>query len=99
MGRFLNLPGELHLPADPQWIVALQHKLDALKGNAMKQWFTSKTVWLNVAMFVTALASLTEFTGLLNSQELKLLVAGAAVLNLILRVFFTNQPIANPANS
>ncbi len=60
----------------------------------MKSWFQSKTVWFNIIVTVIALA-----TELSNAQlPVSLLHVYATVItlgNIILRVFFTSQPIGS----
>lgn len=59
----------------------------------MKTVFSSKTVWFNIVVFAVALLAAPEFLKVLPEALLKYDVLGGAVGNLILRVWFTSQPI------
>lgn len=63
----------------------------------MKPFWKSKTVWFNVITTILALATeLTNATGLSTESMLKIYAAVISVGNIILRVFFTEQPIGTP---
>ena len=58
------------------------------------KWYESKTVWLNVIMFLIAIVP--EVTGTFHFGENGLTILGSItlVLNLALRLFSTSKPIA-----
>ena len=63
-----------------------------------KPWYNSKTVWFNVVYAVSALAAVAlSFSGYNEYQPDARLVEGiglaSAILNLILRLYFTNKAI------
>lgn len=63
----------------------------------MKKWYQSKTVWTNVTLFLSGLAVIIGSTTAIPTNialqiNVALTLAGA-VLNLALRVFFTNEAI------
>jgi len=62
-----------------------------------KAWYESKTVWLNVITALLAVAPLFlpggEFTDLLGEMAVRYIALGVAVVNVILRVWFTDKPI------
>ncbi|MDD5407033.1 MAG: hypothetical protein PHE73_08865 [Sulfurovaceae bacterium] len=55
-----------------------------------KPLLTSKTFWINILLFTIGIVTLPEARPFI---DLKVLTLIAAVVNLILRIFFTNQPI------
>ena len=60
----------------------------------MKEWYQSKTVWLGViTTLIGALQLVAQFlgTGVFTPEAFTLLAVG--VLGVILRVWFTDQPI------
>lgn len=60
----------------------------------MKKWYQSKAVWFN--LIVGALAIVAELQNIFPvSEHPKLYISILAVGNLILRVFFTTQPIGS----
>ena len=56
----------------------------------MKSWYKSKTLWLNIIALAISIVEITWQTYPLDPKEQVLILA---VLNGILRIFFTNQPI------
>lgn len=62
----------------------------------MKKWFASKTVWFNVITTVIMLATeLSNATDISTESMLKIYAGVITVGNIILRVFFTSQPIGD----
>jgi hypothetical protein len=61
----------------------------------MKLWYQSKTLWLNVITTVIAVLSLvgTETLSFMTPQTTELVLLTVAVLNVILRVWFTAEPV------
>lgn len=58
----------------------------------MKTWYQSKTVWLGIITILVA--ALTQFSGIVESPDLKNgILAVVGLLNVLLRVFSTAQPI------
>ena len=62
----------------------------------MKKWFQSKTIWLNVATFMTSgLAALAGSDWFKDNPEAAAIVGGAiAICNIVLR-FVTKEPIVS----
>ena len=64
----------------------------------MIKWYNSKVVWLNIAMFATLAAALflpgSQFSDLVSPKVAEYISLGVALVNLALRVFATNEPIA-----
>lgn len=58
----------------------------------MKPWYQSKTIWANLVLFLIALIGILIDSDLLDAYD-KILLLAAAALNLVLRYFFTDQPI------
>lgn len=60
----------------------------------------SKTVWLNaltlIVMVLALFAPGSQFADLLSPQITTWLSVAAAVINIVLRVFFTEAPVSNP---
>ncbi len=62
----------------------------------MKYWFKSKTVWFNVIVTIIALATELSNADVLSTENLLKIYAGViSIGNIILRVFFTTQPIGS----
>ena len=59
----------------------------------MKNWWQSKTVLLNIITLAVLVLAAPEVQSLLGEHTLRLAVAIQAVLNLILRVFFTTSAV------
>lgn len=58
----------------------------------MKTWYQSKTVWLGIITIIVA--ALTQFSGIVESPDLKNgILAVVGLLNVLMRVFSTAQPI------
>lgn len=53
----------------------------------------SKTFWINVLMAVGMVLTATEVVAVLPPEALPWLAAGNAILNIILRVFFTDTAV------
>jgi hypothetical protein len=62
-----------------------------------KTLIASKTFWLNVASVLLLVAALFlpggQFAELLGPKVVEYIGIGVAVLNIVLRVFFTSEPI------
>lgn len=58
-----------------------------------KSILSSKTVWFNTVVFLIGVLALPEFVHVLPASWLPYDVLGGAVGNLILRIYFTSQPI------
>jgi hypothetical protein len=57
--------------------------------------YLSKTVWLNViTTVVAALTFLPSVSGLIPEVALPYILGAVGVLNIILRVWFTEQPVS-----
>ena len=61
----------------------------------MKSWFQSKTVWFNLLTMAAAIFLLPQITHVI-SPDTALLAQG--IVNIILRVWFTSEPIDAPGN-
>jgi Na+-driven multidrug efflux pump len=65
-----------------------------------KPWYTSKAIWLNIVTAATLILMLfapgAPFVGLLTPTVANYLALAVAVLNIVVRVFFTEAPIENP---
>ena len=59
----------------------------------MKPILQSKTVWFNLITFVLALIALPSFISILPASIIPDIAIINSIGNLILRVFFTSQPI------
>lgn len=59
----------------------------------MKSWIASKTVWLNIVTMVVMVAQAAEVVAIVPESGIKYLTAAVAVLNIILRVWFTHESI------
>jgi len=60
----------------------------------MKKWYQSKTVWLGIiTTLIGALGLVSDFLGKPTSspQDITLLLSG--ILGVVLRVWFTSQPV------
>lgn len=66
--------------------------------NSTKTIFESKTVWLNVITFALAVVALPEFISLLPLDALPYIALLNSLGNIILRVYFTTQPIENESD-
>ena len=64
-----------------------------------KPWHTSRTLWLNALTVATMVFALTELGNVLPPDSGKYVALANAIVNIILRVYFTSQPIAAPAPS
>jgi len=64
---------------------------------ATKPWYTSKTVWLNVASFLIMVAALFTsggtYANLLPAQDVTYIGVAVAIINVILRVWFTTTAV------
>jgi hypothetical protein len=59
----------------------------------MKSILSSKTVWLNIIAFVLLVLALPQFISIIPASTIPYTALLAAILNGILRIFFTSQPI------
>ena len=59
-----------------------------------KVWYASKTIWINVIGVLVAILSATEFQSLIPKTWLPYVVLVIFILNLVLRTFFTDAPLA-----
>ena len=60
----------------------------------MKNWYLSKTVWINVLMAVAAFLASPDVLNILPADVLKFVPAVQAAITVVLRVWFTNTTIA-----
>lgn len=69
------------------------------KGNNMpiKNILSSKTMWLNAIAFVLMLVALPQFISVLPASTIPFVALITAILNGVLRLFFTNTPITQIA--
>lgn len=65
----------------------------------MKNILASKTVWFNVISFVLALVALPEFISILPATALPYIAVLTSVGNMVLRLYFTTQPLSVGAKS
>jgi hypothetical protein len=63
----------------------------------MKSIFESKTVWLNIIAFILLVLALPQFISVIPAVWIPYIALITAVLNGILRIFFTSQPITATA--
>lgn len=61
----------------------------------MKAWYTSKTVWINTITLLIAVASLALQQEIIPVEAVKWVLFGSGVLNLILRIWFTDTELAS----
>lgn len=61
----------------------------------MQKILASKTVWLNIVVFIIALLALPEFVRVLPPSWLPYDILGGSAANLILRIFFTANPVTS----
>jgi len=59
----------------------------------MKSIFSSKMNWLNAITLVIAVLSLPQVTSLISASAMPYVLGAVAILNLILRTYFTSQPL------
>jgi hypothetical protein len=59
----------------------------------MKSIFASKTMWLNAIAFVLLVLALPQFISVVPAAWIPYIALITAVLNGILRLWYTNQPI------
>jgi hypothetical protein len=63
----------------------------------IKPWYTSKTVWVNIIAFVLLVLALPQFISVVPVSWIPFIALIAAILNGVLRIFFTSQPITASA--
>ena len=63
----------------------------------MKAWYVSKVVWLNVIATALMVAALFlpggEFASLFSAEVVKYIALGVSVVNIVLRVWFTDTKL------
>ena len=59
----------------------------------MKPIMASKTVWLNLATVLAAALAVPEVSGIIPAAALPYLLALNAVLNIVVRVYATSEPV------
>jgi hypothetical protein len=59
----------------------------------MKEWYQSKIVWLNI---LTTIVLMAEFVGQVQPELLSATITISGLLNIVLRVWFTNTEIRSP---
>jgi hypothetical protein len=57
----------------------------------MKDWWQSKTVWLNIAAMLMALLALPQATSIVSPQTI---ITIQSVINIVLRIWFSNTPVS-----
>lgn len=61
----------------------------------MKKWYASKTFWFNLLALAVALASAFGFAEFNPEPEVLVIASGvAAVINLVLRLWFTDKKLS-----
>lgn len=65
----------------------------------LKNVLASKTVWLNIITLIVLLLMTSEFQAVVPPHYLPLVVVLNTFLNLILRIFFTSQPLTSVAQN
>ena len=58
-----------------------------------KPWYQSKTIWLNIVSFAVLALALPQVAALVPAQATASIAAVVAVLNLILRLWYTDTKI------
>ena len=58
-----------------------------------KSTYMSKTVWLNVITLLIAALAIPDVANLIPPENMKYALAVSAVLNLVLRIFFTKTEL------
>lgn len=64
-----------------------------------KAWYLSKTVWLNVITFLVLAFTLPQFGAVVPSSWGAAIALTVALLNLILRLFFTTTTITTSSQA
>lgn len=59
----------------------------------MKKILDSKTVWLNSITFILVVLALPEFISIVPASWIEWIALANAILNYILRIYFTSQPL------
>ncbi len=57
----------------------------------MKDWWQSKTVWLNIGAMLVALMALPQVTSFVSPQTI---ITIQSAINIVLRVWFNNTPVS-----
>lgn len=60
-----------------------------------KPWWESKTLWLNAITFLVSVLALAEVLAVVPVGGLGYVAAAAAVLNVALRIFFTDTKLVS----
>lgn len=64
--------------------------------DSSKPWWASKTVWANVIAFVATISAAFGFDLGLDAETQGMVIAAVmAIVNVVLRLFFTTKPIAD----
>jgi hypothetical protein len=61
----------------------------------MKKWYSSKTVWFNIITTAIALATELSNANFPTADLFKVYMGVITLGNIILRVFFTSQPVGS----
>ncbi len=64
----------------------------------MKKWYQSKTNMFNLLVVVIAVLDLLSKQSFVPSEYVQYLLFGTAVLNIVLRTYFTKEPIKHRWN-
>lgn len=59
----------------------------------MKNWYESKTLWLNMITTVIMVLELTQVIDIMGTEQIKVAAAIVAILNVVLRVWYTDMGI------
>lgn len=63
----------------------------------MQRWYESKTVWFNFLTSLVAILTLVpQVAGVVPDEYLKYILLAVGVLNIILRIWFTDNPLTKP---
>lgn len=62
-------------------------------------WYASKTLWLNAISFILVVLALPQFNSIIPATWIPAIAIITAVLNAIVRTFFTSTPITATGQS